>query len=313
MKDRFGRTINYARISLTSRCNLRCPYCCREETEPGPEDELRPDEIAEIVSVLAELGIQKLRLSGGEPLLRPDLEEIVSAVSKIRGIGETVMTTNAQGLAGRLRALKDSGLRRLNISLDSLRAERYRNMNGGSLEEVLSSLDAAIALGMLPLKINCVLLKGINDDEIEDFINMAREQPLQIRFIELMPIGEISRQDWRRDPAEIPRGIRGLRPVEAEYPGQPAQCWSGPGFRGSVGYIRAFSDPFCHRCSRIRISSGGRIRPCLADDAEWDLRNAVGNPARLRRIIMTALEHKPERHRFSEGFSPSKFMRCIGG
>ncbi|MDR1655018.1 MAG: GTP 3',8-cyclase MoaA [Treponema sp.] len=313
MKDRFGRTIDYARISLTSRCNLRCPYCYMEETQSGPADELKPDEIAEIVSVLAELDIQKVRLSGGEPLLRPDLGEIISAVSKIRGIRETAMTTNAQGLTGRLRALKDAGLVRLNISLDSLQAERYRNMNGGSLEEVLSSLDMVIALDMLPLKINCVLLRGINDDEIEGFINMARERPLQIRFIELMPIGKLSKQDQRRDPAEILKNTRGLRLMKAGYPGQPAQCWTGPGFKGSIGFIRAFSDPFCRKCNRIRISSKGRIRPCLADDTEWDLRSAIGNPARLKKIIMTAIENKPEKHRFSEGFIPSKFMYCIGG
>jgi cyclic pyranopterin phosphate synthase len=313
MKDHFGRTIDYARFSLTSRCNLRCPYCYGEETRSGPADELKPDEIAEIVSALAELDIQKVRLSGGEPLLRPDLGEIISAVSKIRGIRETVMTTNAQGLTGRLRALKDAGLMRLNISLDSLRAERYRSMNGGSLEEVLSSLDMVIALDMLPLKINCVFLRGVNDDEIEGFINMARERPLQIRFIELMPIGKLSKQDQRRDPVEILKSTRGLKPMNAEYPGQPAQCWTGPGFKGSIGFIRAFSDPFCRNCSRIRISSEGRIRPCLADDTEWDLRGAIGNPARLKKIIMTAIENKPEKHRFSEGFIPSKFMYCIGG
>ncbi|MDR2607979.1 MAG: GTP 3',8-cyclase MoaA [Treponema sp.] len=313
MKDRFGRTIDYARLSLTSRCNLRCPYCYREETQSEPTDELKPDEIAEIVSVLAELGIQKVRLSGGEPLLRPDLEEIVSAVSKTPGIRETVMTTNAQGLARRLGALKNSGLMRLNISLDSLQAERYRNMNGGSLEEVLSGIDMVIALDMLPLKINCVLLGGINDDEIEGFINMARERPLQIRFIELMPIGKLSIQDLRRDPAEILKSTRGLRLMKSEYPGQPARCWGGPGFRGSIGFIRAFSDPFCRSCNRIRISCEGRIRPCLADDTEWDLRSAIGNPARLKEIIMTAIESKSEKHRFSEGFIPSKFMYCIGG
>ncbi|MDR2304716.1 MAG: GTP 3',8-cyclase MoaA [Treponema sp.] len=313
MKDRFGRTIDYARISLTSRCNLRCPYCYGEETRTDPADELRPDEIAEIVSVLAELDMQKVRLSGGEPLLRPDLGEIISTVSKTRGIRETVMTTNAQGLTGKLRNLKDAGLMRLNISLDSLQAERYRNMNGGSLEEVLSSLDMAIELDMLPLKINCVLLRGINDDEIEGFINMARERPLQIRFIELMPMGKLSKRDQRRDPAEILKNIRELRPVKAGYPGQPAQCWAGPGFKGSIGFIRAFSDPFCRSCNRIRITSEGRIRPCLADDTEWDFRGAIGNPARLKKIIMTAIENKPEKHRFSEGFVPSKFMYCIGG
>lgn len=313
MKDRFGRTIDYARISLTSRCNLRCPYCYREEIQPDRTDELKPDEIAEIVSVLAELDIQKVRLSGGEPLLRPDLEEIISAVSKTRGIRETVMTTNAQGLTQRLRDLKGAGLIRLNISLDSLRAERYRNMNGGSLEEVLSGMDMVIALDMLPLKINCVLLEGINDDEIEGFINMARERPLEIRFIELMPIGKLSGQDRRRDPAEILKSIRELKPMKAGYPGQPARCRGGPPFRGSVGFIRAFSDPFCRNCNRIRITSEGRIRPCLADDTEWDLRGAIGNPARLKKIIMTAVESKPEKHRFSEGFIPSKFMYRIGG
>ncbi|MDR1446034.1 MAG: GTP 3',8-cyclase MoaA [Treponema sp.] len=313
MKDRFGRTIDYARFSLTSRCNLRCPYCYREEIQPGPKDELKPDEIAEIVSVLAELNIHKVRLSGGEPLLRPDLEEIISAVSKTPGIRETVMTTNAQGLTQRLRAFKNAGLIRLNISLDSLQAERYRSMNGGSLEEVLSSMDMVIALDMLPLKINCVLLRGINDDEIEEFINMARERPLQIRFIELMPIGKLSRQDQRRDPVEILKTTGELKPVKAEYPGQPAQCWSGPGFKGSIGFIRAFSAPFCRNCNRIRISCEGRIRPCLADDTEWDIRSAIGNPARLKKIITTAIESKPEKHRFSEGFIPSKFMYCIGG
>jgi cyclic pyranopterin phosphate synthase len=313
MKDRFGRTIDYARFSLTSRCNLRCPYCYREETQPDLTDELKLNEIAEIVSALAELEIQKVRLSGGEPLLRPDLEQIIAAVSKTRGIRETVMTTNAQGLTGRLRALKGAGLMRLNISLDSLQAERYRNMNGGSLEEVLSGIDMAIELDMLPLKINCVLLRGINDDEIEGFISMARERPLQIRFIELMPMGKLSKQDQRRDPAEILKNTRGLELMEAGYPGQPAQCWCGPDFKGSIGFIRALSDPFCRNCNRIRVTAEGRIRPCLADDTEWDLRKAIGNPAQLKKIIMTAVENKPETHRFSEGFIPSKFMYCIGG
>jgi cyclic pyranopterin phosphate synthase len=261
------------------------------------------------------LGINKVRLTGGEPLMRSDLEEVVGRISAAGEIRDLCMTTNALGLAKRLPALKQAGLMRLNISLDSLRPDRYRDITrGGDLEQVLEAIDAAVAVGLEPVKLNCVPLRGRNDDEIDAFIALARNKPLHIRFIELMPLGEASHDSLMISSQEILEAHGELRLKAPRRFGQPAEEYSAPGFLGTVGFISPISRVFCNDCNRVRVTSDGRLRPCLGDNTEVNLRGVMeSGDHRLLECIRETVFNKPEGHHFNKGFVTERTMHRIGG
>ena len=316
MNDRFGRTITYLRLSLTERCTLKCAYCRAGEGICPKKGELSRDEFLRIVRAFAAVGVEKVRLTGGEPMLRRDLIPIISGIRAIDGIEEITMTTNGQHLAGQCRALREAGLDRLNISVDSLQPERYTAITGGgSLALVLAGIEEAFAAGFSSLKLNVVLLRGENDDETADFIALTKDRPISVRFIEYMPLGETDQASLRVTGAELLKKHPQLVPVEPSYPGQPARDYQMPGYVGRVGLIDPMSHRFCADCNRVRVMSDGMIRPCLGSNEEFSLKEALEqtDDNALHAVIARAIALKPETHCFDEGFSAEKTMRHIGG
>lgn len=316
MLDRFGREINYLRLSVTERCNLRCIYCREGNDCFTAENELTAGELSRIVSQMAALGVQKVRVTGGEPLVRQDLEQIIADIARHSTVRDLCMTTNAQGLEGRIRGLHRAGLMRLNISLDSLCKERYSKMTrGGHLSDVLGGIDAALACGMNLIKVNTVLVRGENDGEIDDFIRLAKEYPIDVRFIELMPIGRLGEDGTRRIPnAEVLAAYPALKRLAPRCPCQPSEDYAGEGFRGRVGFISPVSHKFCAVCNRVRLTSDGHLRMCLGDNTETDLRPALdGTDQTLGDTIRAAIWNKPRGHHFETLFHSQRAMNRIGG
>lgn len=316
MIDLLGRDIRYLRLSVTERCTLKCAYCRAGEGACPKQAELSAAELLRIVRVMAGLGIDKVRVTGGEPMLRRDLVELIAGIRAIEGIREINLTTNAQQLPGQAALLKEAGLDRLNISIDSLKEDRYREMTGGGeLSAVLTGIDEALQAGFAPVKLNAVLLRGVNDDEIDDFIELTRDKPIDMRFIELMPLGSADLGAGRVSGDEIRAARPRLVPVENRYAGQPARDFQIPGYVGRVGFIDAVSHRFCDTCNRIRVMSDGMLRPCLGRNAEVSLLPALesGDDAALGAVIKDAIYHKPANHGFGEGFSSDKNMSRIGG
>lgn len=316
MNDGFGRTITYLRLSLTERCTLKCAYCRAGEGDCPKKSELSREEFLRITRAFASLGVNKVRLTGGEPMLRRDLLEIISGVRAIDGIREIVMTTNGQHLPGMSETLRKAGLDRLNISLDSLQPERYAEITGGgSLSRVLTGIDEALAAGFAPIKINAVLLRGQNDDETGAFIELTKDMPIHVRFIEYMPLGQTDQAALRITGEELLQKHPQLIPVPALYPGQPARDYQMPGYVGRVGLIDPVSHRFCADCNRVRVMSDGMLRPCLGSNEEFSLKEALeqtGDDALLERI-KEAIASKPETHCFYEGFALDRNMSRIGG
>ncbi|MDK2981519.1 MAG: 3,8-cyclase [Chloroflexota bacterium] len=315
MIDQFEREITYLRLSLTERCTLRCDYCRADEGICPRREELNAQEFIRIGQACAKLGIRKIRLTGGEPLLRKDLIEIILGLAAIDGIHELNMTTNAQMLPGQARALKAAGLSRINISLDSLDALRYYDMTKGNLDLVLQSIEESLQAGLNPVRINVVLVRGRNDDEIDNFIELTKERPLEVRFIELMPIGSLGQDKKKRIPSdEILASRPQLQPVAPRFPGQVARDYAIRGYLGRVGFISPVSHQFCDGCNRIRVMSDGMLRPCLGNNLEYPLKEALaeGNEALLE-AIREGIENKPVGHNFTHGFKSEKDMSRIGG
>ena len=307
--DRFGRTHDYLRISVTDRCNLRCVYCMPEEgLEFLPGDKLMSaEEIAAIVRVGAKLGIRKIRITGGEPLVRKDIADIVAGVAAVPGIEDVAMTTNGLLLAAKAEALRRAGLTRVNISLDTLDPHRFRLISRrGELRKVLEGIEAAAEAGFSPIKLNCVLLRGMNEDEIEAFLRMSYERPLHVRFIEYMPIGHDD-EGWRNRylPLEKVRETASRMPWPAvpieDVPGSgPSENWRFAGGAGSFGLIHPVSDRFCDNCNRLRLTADGYLKPCLYWVDELYVRPHAGNEAELERMFFRALDLKPKNHEMAE-------------
>ena len=314
MVDAYGRTIAYLRFSLTERCNLRCLYCRDAGETCKAIGELTADQICRIVAQAAALDIHKVRLTGGEPLLRPDLEEIVSCIAGMGQIDDLCMTTNAIGLADRAQALKQAGLHRLNISLDSLQPERYERLTrGGNISEVWNGIERALAVGLTPLKLNCVVVRGENDAEIADFIELARRYPIEVRFIELMPMGA-DRSLRAVSNQTILGAYPALRPLPPRDMSQPAQDYTADGFAGRVGFISPMSQRFCQFCNRIRVTADGRLLPCLGGGREVSLREALEqDDLALREVIRQGILQKPQESAFGEQHGPCRRMSRIGG
>ena len=315
MKDSFGREINYLRLSLTERCTLRCAYCRFDEGLCPKTTELSADEFVTLAEACLSLGIERIRLTGGEPLLRKDILEIVSRISALNGLEDLSMTTNAQMLPEMAQDLRQAGLNRLNISMDTLNPELFRKLTGGSLQKVLDGIDKALQTGFDPVKINVVLMRGVNENEVDDFIEMTRNRPIDVRFIEYMPIGDGNQSDHLRiNNQELIAGRPWLKPLPPRLAGQPSADYSFEGAKGRVGFISPISHRFCDSCNRIRIMSDGTLRTCLGREDEYPLADAIpqGKEA-VAELIKKAINAKPARHLFSEGRLNKRNMGRIGG
>ncbi len=318
--DRFGRRINYLRLSVTDRCNLRCPYCMPADGIPLiPQREiLSYEEIRTIVQTAAGLGISRVRLTGGEPLVRDQLPKLVGMLSELEGVEELSLTTNGTLLKNYARKLKQAGLSRVNVSLDTLKAGRYRDITRhGELSAVLDGIEAARGAGLLPVKINMVVMRGVNDDEILDFARMTIDQEWHVRFIERMPF---NRAGDSIPTSEVQQRIAALGELEPRVPptgNGPAAYYRLPGAAGTIGFITPLSEPaFCSRCNRLRLSAEGRLRPCLLSNDEIDLRTPLRNnapSAELRELVLKAVASKPEHHRLEEGNATPLKIRGAGG
>ena len=306
--DSFGRSINYLRISVTDRCNLRCIYCMPPEGVPQmPHSEiLSYEEIRTVVQAAAELGINKVRLTGGEPMVRADLPELIKMLSRTEGIEELALTTNGTVLKKYALELKQAGLSRVNVSLDTFKPDRFRYITRlGELKPVLEGIEAAKKAGFDPVKINTVVMRGINDDEVLDLARMTYEEGWHVRFIELMPFKGVAEFI---PSTELRQRISLLGKLEscASVTGNgPAMYYRLVGARGTIGFISPLTEySFCSRCNRMRLTPDGKLRPCLLEDDEIDLKTALRNNAsmdELKCLILKAVASKPERHRLGEG------------
>jgi cyclic pyranopterin phosphate synthase len=292
--DNFGREISYLRVSITDRCNYRCIYCQPErQFEFIPHEEiLRYEEIVEIVQEAVELGITKVRITGGEPLVREGIVDFIRQLKKIDKLEDISLTTNGFFLSEYAEKLKAAGLNRVNISLDSLQEEKYRRIaRAGSLKKVLKGIDSAFKAGLLPIKINTVVMKGINDDEIDDFVKLALLRPLNIRFIELMPSGEEVIKEFKNKFISVQKIKEKLikkyllRPIKISTSNGPAKYFQIEGGKGTVGFINALSQHFCKTCNRIRLTSEGKLRPCLFSNKEIDIKSEIRNSEKLNTSI----------------------------
>jgi cyclic pyranopterin phosphate synthase len=310
MEDGFGRRIEYLRISVTDKCNLRCVYCMPVEGLPWlRRDELLSyEEIAEVVRAMAAMGLRKVRITGGEPTVRRDLGVLVRKLRAIGGIEDIALSTNAVLLAEQAEELRAAGVDRLNVSLDSLRPERIDAISRrpGSAEAILRGLDAAERAGFAPIKLNCVVMRGRNDDEVEDFAAVTRERPWHVRFIEVMPTGDnlgVSRDEYvsSDEILERVRRIGALEPVAGPAGNGPARYFAFPGAPGTVGVITPMSHNYCGSCNRMRLTADGQLRPCLFGSIQTNLRDPLRRGEPIEPLIRQTLRIKPERHWLVQG------------
>jgi cyclic pyranopterin phosphate synthase len=310
MHDGFGRRIEYLRISVTDKCNLRCVYCMPEEGLPWLRREqlLSYEEIAEVVRVMAGMGLRRVRITGGEPLVRRDLPVLVRKIRAIGGIDDVALSTNAVLLTEMAGELRDAGVDRLNVSLDSLRPERIDAIarRAGSADAILRGLDAAERAGFAPIKINCVVMRGRNDDEVADFAAVTRERPWHVRFIEVMPTGDnlgVSRDEFvsADEILERVRGVGALEPVAGPPGNGPARYFAFPGAPGTVGVITPMSHNYCGTCNRMRLTADGQLRPCLFGSIQTNLRDPLRRGEPIEPLVRQTLRIKPERHWLVQG------------
>ena len=320
--DSFGRSINYLRISVTDRCNLRCIYCMPLEGVPQiPHSEiLSYEEIRTVVQAAAELGINRLRLTGGEPLVRAELPKLIKMLSQIEGIQELSLTTNGTLLKKYALELKQAGLSRVNVSLDTLKADKFQHITRlGKLKDVLEGIEAAKEAGFEPVKINTVVMRGINDDEILDFARMTYEEGWHVRFIEFMPFKGVAEFVPSIELRQHISSLGKLEPCASITGNGPAMYYRLAGAKGTIGFISPLTElSFCSRCNRMRLTPDGRLRPCLLGEAEIDLKMPLRNNAsmeELKRLILKAIASKPERHHLEGGnIRPvNRKMSQIGG
>ena len=321
--DPFGRTVEYIRLSVTDRCDLRCFYCLpgdyRDFSEP--EEWLSFDEIERVIRAFASLGVQRVRVTGGEPLVRKNLPGLVTQLASIPGIEDLSLSTNAVGLSRQAVALRNAGISRINVSLDSLRAERFKDITKGNLARVIDGLMTAKQAGFSPIKINMVVMKGINEDEVEDMIEFCIEHDFTLRFIETMPVGTTGRnasshylslQEVKDRLARRYTLIPGVMPG-----GGPARYVQVAGTRLRIGFITPISQHFCDTCNRVRLSVDGTLYLCLGQEHKFEFRpllRAGISDSELQDAARAAIALKPERHEFSE--KPQqvvRFMSRTGG
>lgn len=325
MFDTMGRNINYLRISITDRCNLRCRYCMPLEgiEKSGHPSILSLEEIARLVRVAAQVGIRKVRLTGGEPLVRKNICQLIRYIREVPEIDDISLTTNGTLFPGLAEELKAAGLDRVNFSLDTMVAEKYKYITReGRLGDVMKAIDKALTLEMEPVKINTVLIRGFNDNEVLDFADLAYRYPLHIRFIEFMPIGDL--QFWNRDNIVTSNETRNMikqeyQLIEGKIKGNgPAKYYNFEGGQGSLGFISPMSNHFCSECNRIRMTAEGKLRGCLYDKTERDLKLAMESGASdedLRQLFLKTINTKPDKHNMNSGWGEEnkRKMYQIGG
>lgn len=323
LMDKYNRIINYIRISITDRCNLRCRYCVNEAFPHIPHAEvLRYEEIIRFVQMCAQLGVTKVRLTGGEPLIKQDIEFLLREINKVDGITDISLTTNGVYLSEKIHRLREAGLTRVNISLDSLKPDRFAYITGvDAYDRVLEGISMAKDLGLNPVKINTVMIKGFNDDEILDFARFAKVWDVQVRFIEFMPFGESTLWDSSKiipssTVEELIKKTYPMKPSRNSHKG-PARMFKFEGSLGKVGFISPVSTHICSECNRIRLTSSGMIKPCLFSDTEYDVKKLLRENAsdeELKKFISDCVVAKPERkHEIGSVKKCQASLRHIGG
>jgi len=321
--DSFGRNIDYLRLSITDRCNLSCLYCSPKEIQWQRKGEiLSYEEMVILIDIVASMGVTRIRLTGGEPLLRRDFVPFVEQIKMLGKSLDLSMTTNGILLSGFAEGLLRAGMKRINISLDTLDEEKYERITGSKAHSrVLDGIETALRLGFDSLKVNVVLVKGLNDDEIDSFVHMAESKPLTVRFIEFMPAGLANWDRNRLVPSE--RILQGLRKryghVEqvATDGGGPALDYRLPGMVGRVGFISSVTEPSCATCNRLRVTAEGKLRPCLFSEIEFDIKTALrasNVEDEVRMVILEALRAKPKGHFHLDSYEQTgRPMAQIGG
>lgn len=316
MIDSYGRKIDYLRVSLTKRCNLNCTYCgaeCEKDTE------LTAEETEKIVAAFAKLGITKVRLTGGEPLLRSDICEIAERISRLDGIKKLAITTNGVLLSKYAQRLKNAGVNAVNISLDTTDKKQYEKITGFDLlGKVYEGIDEAERVGLSPIRLNAVLIRGENDDQAEKLISIAKERKIDVRFIELMPFSdEGENEKLVIKGEEILRAFPFLKPFEDSGKGtfekSVARYYTAEGFKGRIGFITPVSEKFCADCNRIRLLSDGKVRPCLGNSEVFDLMPYIDDEELLFEKVKEAILTKPTEHKFSCSYGHSHGLNKIGG
>ncbi|KAA0013890.1 GTP 3',8-cyclase MoaA [Billgrantia pellis] len=324
--DDFGRRVRYVRISVTDRCDFRCVYCMSEEMTFLPRAQvLTLEELSMIARAFVEMGVEKIRLTGGEPLVRRDIDQLIEQIAELPGLQDLAMTTNGAGLVKHARRLREAGLKRLNVSLDTLDPQRFRQLTRtGDLGRVLEGLRAAREAGFERIKLNAVILKGHNDDEVLDLVEFARAEKFDLSFIEEMPLGDVS--DHSRDEtfcsSDDVQGIieqrHTLLPTTETTLG-PSRYFRMVDSESRIGFISPHSHNFCASCNRVRVTAEGRLLLCLGNEHSVDLRAVVrrhpGDLEALKRAIVEALPLKPERHHFTTDGDVQivRFMNMTGG
>lgn len=316
MIDTYGRKINYLRVSVTKRCNLNCSYCGAKNEK---SEELTPEQIERIVRIFASFGIIKVRLTGGEPLVRDDICDIAERISRIDGIKKLAVTTNGINLKKTAESLKKAGVTAVNISLDTTDNEQYKKITGcDGLKKVFEGIDECERVGLSPIRLNAVLVRGENDSSAGSLIDIARDRKIDVRFIELMPFsdeGEDSKLVIKGE--EILERFSFLKPVVKEgatdFEKSVARYYEADGFKGRIGLITPVSDKFCSECNRIRLLSDGKVKPCLGNEEVFDLMPYIDDEEALRKEIEKAILSKPMEHKFSCGYGSSHGLNRIGG
>ncbi len=323
--DPFNRTIDYLRVSVTDKCNYRCDYCMPEQgahPEGRHTEYLDYDELARIIKAFVELGVKKVRITGGEPLVRKGLAGFVSQISPLPGLEDIALSTNAHYLDRESVALKEAGITRANISIDSLNPNLFEKITrGGNLEKVLSGVDAALAAGLTPIKFNMVVMKGTNDQEIEDMVDYGIKKGVEVRFIETMPIGEagISLMDQHYPMAKIMARIKAhvktdLIPCTGKSHDGPSKNFLIKGTHTKIGVISAVSEHFCESCNRVRLTARGVLALCLGQEDSVDLRTPLRegiSDEGLKQLIVDAMTKKPEKHFFNENVHNIEFRQMV--
>lgn len=324
LQDRYGRKVTYLRLSVTDRCDFRCVYCMAEDMAFLPRSQiLSLEELAGIGRAFVELGVSKIRLTGGEPLVRQDVLKMIRNLGALEGLRELTLSTNGSRLSEYAYELRAAGITRVNISLDSLRPERFRAMTRhGDLRRVMAGIDTAREAGFERVKLNAVILRGRNDDEILDLVEFARDRALDLTFIEEMPLGRIDEHDRAASfcaSDDLREQINARYPLtaSAESSGGPARYFRMADSTSRIGFISPHSHNFCHLCNRVRVTVEGRLLLCLGNEHSVDLRSVLrnGDFTLLKREIVAAMAIKPERHHFTHDAEPEivRFMNMTGG